>query len=197
MRKIIKKIPKSFYALFSILIVIMSMTIVCASLSTRMLINGNADVRIDTNIRITNVEMINPTSGAYETVNLKYSKDTADLYSTLPNLDSTISFKVTIENKSNKVFVLSSIDETLSNDKITSNISEYDGTIIDKNSTKEITITYSYVDGTAELPADTTQTAQLQFNLEEPDASMIEYASEYTDKTNIQDAIDELFEIFE
>ena len=197
MRRLIKRIPKSFYAVSIVLIVVMSMTVVCASLSTQMLLNGDATVRVAADIRITNVEMLNPVSGAYETVNLHYSKDTADLYSTLPALNSTISFKITVENTSNDVYVISAIGNTLSNNQITSNVTDFEGTIIDANDSEELTVTYQYDSEVSALPADTTQTANLSFTFERPNASMIEYSSNYTSQTNVQDALDELFSVFE
>ena len=195
MRRLLKKINKKALVVPFIFMIILSMTIVCASLSSTMLLNGEANLRVDADIRIIGISMIDPVNGAYEEANIKFGKDSADLFPTLPNIDSEITFKVTIKNNSSDIYVISAIDESLTNEYIISNKDDYVGTIINPNSQVELDITYSY-DAEA-LPQVTTQTAKLNFKFEKPKADMIEYASEYTSETNVQDALDELFEIFD
>lgn len=197
MRRFFKKINKKYLVVPCVFLIVLSMTIVCASLSSTMYINGDANLRVDANIRIKSVVMTNPVSEAYEEANIKFGKDTADLFPTLPNLDSEITFKVTVENNSNDVYVISAIDETLTNEYIVSNIDSYEGTIINSNSQVDLDITYSYDGEVESLPQVITQTAKLTFTFEKPSANMIEYTSNYTAETNVQDALDELYEIFE
>lgn len=82
-----------------LLIAIMATTVVYSAFSARLQISGEAVVRSDNEIRISNMTVLSQTNGAYETYNYKYNKDMASMYATLP-ANSTITYEIDITNKS-------------------------------------------------------------------------------------------------
>lgn len=90
-----------------------------AALNTDLSISGEAYVRVDRDIRITNIKQVTSENQGYETYNSKYSKDTTSIFSTLPNTNSTITYEVTVKNKSSDRYILSElIESTYSNANI-------------------------------------------------------------------------------
>ena len=71
------------------------------------MIDGIANLRIPTDIRISNIKVIEQTNGAYETYSSEYNKDSTSIYATLPNVNSTITYEVTIKNNSTISYDLS------------------------------------------------------------------------------------------
>ena len=67
-----------FLAIIS-LIMVSFLSISYAALNTDLYINGEAFVRVDADIRIVNVELIEPTINAYENYKSEFSKDTVTL----------------------------------------------------------------------------------------------------------------------
>lgn len=98
--------------LFSILS-ILGITVGYSALNTELSISGDAYVRVNEDIRITDLKMVEATNGAYETYNNKYSKDTTNVFVTLPNENSTITFQVTVENRLKQNFILKEIKQLI------------------------------------------------------------------------------------
>ena len=172
---------------------IVTMTVVCASFSQNMFINGNAYVRSSNAVRITNVAVKSATNGAQNTF-IKYSSKKMIFDASLPNIDSEIVYTVSIKNNSNSdVYLIKNVTESLSNVNITSDSSEYINQIIGKGQTIDVDITFKY--GVETLPEAKNQSGTLIFTFEQPSAALITYSSEYTDATNLQDAIDELYNL--
>ena len=73
-------------------------SIVYAAFNAQLTIEGQAIVRSDQDIRITNISISNTTNGAYETYNNKYNKDVTFMYVKLPS-NSSITYEVEITNK--------------------------------------------------------------------------------------------------
>lgn len=97
--------------LFGIIFVVSFVTITYSALNTNMYINGNAVVRVNSDIRVTNLRMINASNGAYETYNSKYSKDSTSIFATLPS-NSSISYEVEVTNKTSFDYVIIDILES-------------------------------------------------------------------------------------
>ncbi|MCI8394069.1 MAG: hypothetical protein HFH86_01130 [Bacilli bacterium] len=114
MKKRFNRNPKDktifFLVLFSSLSII-GMSIGFSALNTELSISGDAYVRVDEEIRITDLKMLEAINGAYETYNSKYSKDTNSMFVTLPNNNSTMTYQVTIVNKSSLNYKLKDILE--------------------------------------------------------------------------------------
>ena len=89
-------------------------TIVYSAFSTQLQIMGEAIVRSDNDIRITNVKIETQSNGAYETYNNKYTKDTTSMFVTLPS-NSSITYEVEITNKTEDEYKMNRLEE-ISND---------------------------------------------------------------------------------
>ena len=127
-----------------ILLVAVSLsTIVYSAFSTKLQIEGEAVLRSDNEIRITNIEKKDTTNGAYETYNNKHSKDTVSIYATLPK-NATITYEVEIVNKTGQDYKISDI-KTLTNSNSNIIVENYisPGDIIDKDTPKTFTIKLS------------------------------------------------------
>lgn len=90
-----------------------------AALNTDLSISGEAYVRVDEDIRITNINVVSSENQGYETYNSKYSKDTTSMFTTLPTANSSVTYEITVKNKSSDRYILSSlIESTYSNKNI-------------------------------------------------------------------------------
>ena len=88
---IIKKHNVKNIVLLSLIFFVVSfISVVYSALNTNMYIDGNAILRVDSDIRITDLKLLNATSGGYEVYNSKYAKDSITNGILLPNNDSTI-----------------------------------------------------------------------------------------------------------
>ena len=125
----------------ALLVSLMFTTLVYSAFNTQLQIEGDAVVRSEQEIRITNIEVSNTTNGAYEEYNNKFGKDTTSIYVILPS-NSSITYTVEITNKVNYWYMIDKIEE-LSNTNnnvnilITLNVKD----IINSNSTKTFNIT--------------------------------------------------------
>jgi len=79
-----------------------------AALNTKMSISGEAYVRVESDIRVTNLKLTSISSGGYETYNSKYFKDTTKVFVTLPANGSAI-YEVEVTNKSTDEYFLKSL----------------------------------------------------------------------------------------
>lgn len=124
---------------------ILFMSIGYAALNTELSISGETYVRVKEEIRITDIKMVSAESGAYETYNSKYSKDTTSMFVTMLNSNSTITYEVTIENKSAQQYKLKDIlEESTTNSNITYQINGVEiDTIFEGNTTTTFSITFT------------------------------------------------------
>lgn len=89
-------------------------TIVYSAFNIQLQISGEAIVRSDNDIRVTNVKVLSQTNNAYETYNSKYTKDTTSMFVTLPS-NSSITYEVEITNKTDDEYKMNRLEE-ISND---------------------------------------------------------------------------------
>jgi len=191
------KFSNRFLMMF-LLVGVLSITVISASFSEKLVIDGDAYVRVDADIRITNLEMTSVTGSAYELYNCKYSKDSISIYPYLPSLSSTITYQITVTNKSSDLYIISAITNTTnSNANIVYTIDYTIGESISGNSTKVITITYKYKDGLTNLPSEKTTNSTIEFKFEKPTAVMLAYDNSKTgiNCDNVQCALDFIKEI--
>lgn len=107
------------FVVLGIFLTVLCNSIIYGALNTDMFIDGEAYVRVDKNIRVTDVKVVEQLGGSYETYSSNYSKDTTSLQVTLPSSDSSIVYEVTVTNKSEMDYVLSDIvEESYSNSSI-------------------------------------------------------------------------------
>lgn len=96
--------------LFAFLIIsIFSISLGYSSLNTELSISGEAYVRAEENCRITNIVISSVSNEGYETYNPIYSKNSISSFVTLPNINSSLTYTVTVANKSNKKYIVDSI----------------------------------------------------------------------------------------
>ncbi|MCX4365874.1 MAG: hypothetical protein OSJ70_08915 [Bacilli bacterium] len=189
---------KGKYLWIIVFVLICSISIVCASYNQTMMINGDAILRVDEFIRITDLKMLNMENEGYETYNSQYSKNSTNMYVSLPKINSTVTYEVTVTNKSGYLFVISDIAASLVNEAITYEITNYKiGEGIGQTSEIKFNITLKYKEGIKEVPNDYSQIASILFKFERPTASMLSYdnSKSGTTCTDVQCALDELYEL--
>ena len=89
-----------------------------AALNSDLKISGEANFRVVKDIRITDVSLYETTNLGLENYTSKYSKDTITIGSDLKQVNSTISYKVKVQNSGTVVMWIDSIEETKNNDNI-------------------------------------------------------------------------------
>lgn len=186
------------YLWVMVFILICSISIVCASYNQTMMINGDAMLRVDADIRVTDIKLLESTNEAYETYKSGYSKNSVNMYVSLPNINSTITYEVTVTNKSGYLFIISEITDSLVNENIIYEITDYKlGEGIGYSSEIKFKITFKFKDGIKELPSDYSQITSILFKFERPYASYLSYdnSKSGTKCTDVQCALDELYEL--
>lgn len=186
------------YLWIIVFILICSISIVCASYNQTMLINGDAYLRVDADIRVTDIKLLESTNEGYETYQSAYSKNSTNMYISLPKLDSTITYEITVTNKSGYLFVISEINDSLVNENIIYELSEYKiGEGIGYSSEIKFKVTFKYKDGLESVPNDYSQIASILYKFSIPEAAMLSYdnSKSGTTCTDVQCALDELYEL--
>ena len=96
-----KKIKIQYIIAPIFLFVSISLSMICASFNQEMLIDGEAYIRINKDVRIMEIVRYETTNGGFSTYNPKYSEISAITYDTLPNLNSTVKYRIKIRNNTN------------------------------------------------------------------------------------------------
>lgn len=155
MKKYQEERHKSYFTLFIIVgaILLLFLSTGYAALNSELGISGDAYVRVNSDIRISNLAFIEATNGAYETYKTSYSKNTTSIDVTLPKKDSTITYEVSIKNSSATNRILKDIIvEANSNDSIKYKIDDIAiGDEIPACSTQTFRITF-YIDSVLDNP---------------------------------------------
>lgn len=186
------------YLWIIVFILVCSISVVCSSYNQTMLINGEAYLRIDEEIRVTDIKLYDTKNEAYETYKSGYSKNSTNMYISLPKLDSTITYEITVTNKSAYLFIISAIESSLVNDAIVYEMSDYKiGEGIGGVSEIKFYITFKYKSDVSELPNDISQIGSFLYKFERPYASLLSYDNKEsgTTCTDVQCALDELYEL--
>ena len=136
-----------------------------STLNSELLISGDAYIRAKSDIRVNSLSFTSSLNGGYITYESQYTKDTTKLFTTLPNLDSSVTYTVIVKNNSSYPYSLDSINDlnsTNSNMKyVLNNISV--GDIINAGVSKTFTITVSYNDSVTGLPNDITSAFEIEW----------------------------------
>ena len=123
-----------------IMFVVLGLSIGYSALNTNLSISGDAIVRADVDIRIIDLKFLEATNGGEELYSSKYTKDTTEIFARLPS-NSSITYEVTITNKTNGRFKVSDIVENFSN--ITYSLDGIEENGVYDNQTLTFTITLS------------------------------------------------------
>lgn len=190
------KQKKMLFSALGLFLIISTISISYASMNISMMITGNAYVRVDEEIRVVGIKFLSAENDAYETYNGKYSKNSTNMYTTLPNVNSKITYQVEIENKSDHVYLISDITGDLVNPNIQYSVENGVIKVVPKKSKILVNITFQYHGET--LPSDITQIATINYKFERPTASHLQFnnSKSGTECIDVQCALDELYRKF-
>ncbi len=113
---------KKYISLLFIFLItsIILMSVGYSAFNEELNISGEAYVRLDYLIRITDIRLKGTSNNGLETYSPKYSKNTTKTFVTLPNKQSTVTYEVTITNKTGKdIYVRDIVDVLNNNSNIT------------------------------------------------------------------------------
>ena len=136
-----------------------------SALSTNLLISGEVHIRVPADIRITNISLLESTSQGYETYNSEYYKDGVKIFTTLPNINSTVTHQVEVKNTSELQYVLLEINDLISSNEYMTydieNIDLYD--VVNGGETITFNITVKYKADVKEVPINNTNVLEIVF----------------------------------
>lgn len=162
-----KKFKRFMLAIF-ILVTILFTSYGYAALNTELQLSGEGYVRVEADIRITNLKVLSMENGAYETYNNKYSKDTTSMFVTLsPN--SSITYEVEVTNKTGKkIQVIDIMNELSSNENVSYTINN-----LDKYQVYDDTVINFYVTINNMSSLEQNETLRLKYDIKEYQAPTI------------------------
>lgn len=137
------------------------------------MVTGDAHLRVSADIRITGIKMLEVVWKGYETYTPEYYKDETKMFTTLPDVDSTVVYEVEITNFSNQTYLLKEITETMNSNKNIEYVIEKIkiGSEIAANDKVTFTIKVHYADDREDIPSDITSIIDLNYEFELPDTT--------------------------
>ena len=174
-------------------------SVIYASYNTNLQMEGDAYLRAHEGLRISNVEAVGGSNGAYEKYSSKFTKYTTSMFVELPP-SSSFTYQVTIENTSSKNYIVSNITtlsnsgEENSNLEITNNLTVGKALVSsNQNTTFEIEFRNNSETETIEEEILVLEYDFLQIT----HASQLTLNSSYTSCQTVQCALDELDNLLE
>lgn len=149
----------------------MSLSVGYSLLNSELNISGEAKFKVRKDIKITNLELYETTNYALESYDSSFDLSSTNIGVTLPQLNSTITYKLTITNNSSVAKIIGTIDEVLkSNNDIVYEIpnSQIDE-IMQIGDIKQLYIIFRYKEGLEQVPENKTLNTKLSFNFITPD----------------------------
>ena len=143
-----------------------------AALNSDLKISGEASFRVESDIRITDVSLYETTNLAVENYTSKYSKDTITIGTKLTQVNSTISYKVKVQNSGTVAMWIDSIEEDAKNNSNTEYVLEGIGLkeLINSGEEKEFIVKIKYKNNITTLPDNTNLDTILKFNFVKPES---------------------------
>ena len=158
-------IESPLFLIFFTAILVLIATVGYSALSNNLMISGEANIRVPADIRINNIRQIEASNQGYETYNSEYYKDGIKMFTTLPNIDSSVTYEVEVKSTSDLTYVLSEINELINTNEnmtyIIEDISKYDE--ITSNETKTFRITVKYKEDLIEVPENNLSVFEIEF----------------------------------
>ena len=144
-----------------------------AALNSDLKISGEANFRVQADIRIEDVTLYETTNLGLENYTSKYSKNTITIGAELSQINSTVSYKVKVANNGTVSMWIDSIEETKNNDNI-EYVLEGIGIkeLINPGEEKEFVVKIKYKDGLTTLPSNTNIDTILKFNFIKPTSTL-------------------------
>ena len=109
MRKILKKYKSPFIILF-LFFIFLFQTVAYSAFSATIKITGDSYARVDADIRITNISVLETTENSISEFE-DFNKESTKIQVNLPSQNSSITYEITITNKSSNDYLLTSIEE--------------------------------------------------------------------------------------
>ena len=97
-----------------IIIVVLGLSIGYSAYNQELMISGEGIVRVEAPIRIIDIQLVETTNGGKEVYNSEYSKDTTIIFTNFSNINSTLTYEITVKNSSNDLYVLKDITSNFS-----------------------------------------------------------------------------------
>ena len=102
-----------------IIIVVVCLSIGYSAYNRELMISGEGIVRADVPIRITDVKLMETTNEGRELYNSTYSVDTTNMFVTLPNQDSSVTYEISVVNDTgSSIYVNDILEEINTNENI-------------------------------------------------------------------------------
>lgn len=151
--------------LILLLVSVASVGIGYSAMNTTLNMSGDAHFRVEADIRITALRILEKENGGDVLYNPDFSRDTIITGINLPNLDSTVTFEIQVTNFTNIPMALNEIiNLNMSNPNITYTITGIElNDLVDEYETKTFTITFHYLYDLYYLPDDTTLQSRIEF----------------------------------
>lgn len=117
------------------------------------------------NIVVMDIKLTGSTNGASETYNCQHTDNSISAYATLPQLNSTATYSITVKNYSGDVYKLRSIVEDLfGNDNIQYSIDTAVGDKVNGSTVATFNVAISYKPTVTSLPTSQAASVHLQFD---------------------------------
>ena len=152
----------------------LSLTIGYAALNEDLTISGEVEFKVEKDIRITNISLQEIENGAIENYNAKYSTSTITMGTSLPEINSTITYNVTVTNSGTVSQMIDSISVVSNNNSnVEYQISGYTlKGLISPSEVKTFTVTLKYKSGVTAVPVNTNVDEVLGFNFVVPTSTL-------------------------
>ena len=143
-KKEISFIKKNIYLIIVCFLLLSLSTIGYSALNQKLYISGDLALRAVKDIRISNLEFVSSSDGAYEVYNSKFTTNSISIFTIFPEKNSSIIYRGTITNYGTENMVIDSISLSTSSTDLSYDISSIkEGTVIKSNTsiTFDITLT--------------------------------------------------------
>ncbi|MBQ9012209.1 MAG: BspA family leucine-rich repeat surface protein, partial [Bacilli bacterium] len=141
-KKVYKTDKKGIIISLLIFSFVLMLSVGYAALNEELTISGEAHFRVESDIRITDVRLSNTINSASEDYASLYGKESMKVGATLPNNNSSATYKVKITNYSNVAMQLKSITKEIENNNYTITFNKTLPLTVGKLSEEEIEITF-------------------------------------------------------
>ncbi len=151
--------------IFFMFLAIISISIGYSALNVNLTISGTAIVQVPTTVKLSNIILKEQLNGATEVYNSNFTDSSSNIKINLPNLNSSITYTITVLNETENVYYFSNINELInSNPAISYEIVDKNSIVFAPNSETQFDITFSYKDA---LTPDNELTLSLEFSFSE------------------------------
>ena len=174
-------------------------SVIYASYNTNLQIEGDAYLRAHEGLRISNIEAVGGSNGAYEKYSSKFTKYTTSMFVELPP-SSSFTYQVTIENTSSKNYIVSNITTLSNSGEENSNLEITNNLTVGKalvSSNQKTTFEIEFRNN-SETETIEEEILVLEYDfLQITHASQLTLNSSYTSCQTVQCALDELDSLLE